>query len=71
MRSKLPVLRPRRRYIAFEVDCEEPISARDLIGEIHCAQVSLFGDTGAAQNRLKLINFNGRLGLLPAVMLTS
>ncbi len=64
MRSKLPVLRPRRRYMAFEVDCEEPVFARDLIGEIHSAQVSLFGDMGAAQNRLKLITFDGRLGLL-------
>lgn len=50
--------------MAFEVDCEETILARDLIGEIHSAQVSLFGDVGAAQNRLKLITFDGRLGLL-------
>lgn len=50
--------------MALEVDCEEAVFARDLIGEIHSAQVSLFGDKGAAQNRLKLITFDGRFGLL-------
>jgi ribonuclease P/MRP protein subunit POP5 len=64
LRSKLPVLRARRRYAVFEVDCEETVLARDLIGEIHSAQVSLFGDAGAAENRLKLISFDGRLGLI-------
>jgi RNase P/RNase MRP subunit POP5 len=69
LRSKLPVLRARRRYAVFEVDCEETVLARDLIGEIHSAQVSLFGDAGAAENRLKLISFDGRLGLIRCNML--
>lgn len=50
--------------MAFEVDSEETILARDLIGEIHSAQASLFGDKGTGENRLKLITFNGRFGLL-------
>lgn len=46
------------------MDSEEPVLARDLIGEIHSAQASLFGDKGAGENRLKLVAFNGRFGLL-------
>jgi len=64
VRSRLPVLRARRRYAAFEVTSEEAVLARDLAGEVHSAQVSLFGDVGVAENRLKLISFNGRTGLL-------
>jgi ribonuclease P/MRP protein subunit POP5 len=64
LRSKLPVLRARRRYLAFEVSSEECLLAKDLMREVHSAQVSLFGDAGAAQNRLKLISFDGRLGLI-------
>ncbi|HUI40286.1 MAG TPA: Rpp14/Pop5 family protein [Methanothrix sp.] len=64
MRSRLPVLRAPRRYVAFEVDAEEKIEAKDLIHEIRSSQSSLFGDAGAARNRLKLISFQGRYGLL-------
>jgi ribonuclease P/MRP protein subunit POP5 len=64
LRSKLPVLRLRRRYIVFQVDCEDRIPPKELINEVRSSQVSLFGDVGAAQNRLKLISFNGHFGLL-------
>ncbi len=64
MRSKLPVLRPRRRYMAFEIDSEEVVPSRGLIAEIHSSQSSLFGDAGSSRNRLKLISFDGRFGLL-------
>ncbi len=64
MRSRLPVLRARRRYLAFEVESEDELSGRDVMDEIHSAQASLFGDAGVAKNRLKLITFNGRLGLI-------
>ncbi len=64
MRSRLPVLRARRRYMAFELEAEGAVSAKELVSEIHSAQVSLFGDAGAALNRLKLISFNGKRGLL-------
>lgn len=64
MRSKLPVLRSRRRYVVFVLDSEEPISPRDLMIEIQSAQLSLFGDAGAAANRLKLIYLRSGVGLL-------
>lgn len=64
MRSNLPTLRLRRRYVAFELDSEDEIEAKDLGNEIRSSQSSLFGDAGAARNRLKLIAFDGRFGLL-------
>jgi len=67
LRTRLPVLRSRRRYIIFELDWEgdaSAIQAKDLMGEIASSQFSLFGDQGAAKNRLRLISFDGRAGLI-------
>lgn len=58
------MLRTGRRYLAFEVDAEEEIEGEDVIHEIRSSQASLFGDAGAARNRLKLIAFQGSHGLL-------
>jgi ribonuclease P/MRP protein subunit POP5 len=54
----------RRRYIAFDVDSEETIRPNELMAEIISAQASLYGDKGSSLNRLKLISFDGRFGLL-------
>jgi ribonuclease P/MRP protein subunit POP5 len=54
----------KRRYIAFELDSEEIIQQTELAVEILSTQSALFGDKGASQNRLRLIFFNGRFGLL-------
>jgi ribonuclease P/MRP protein subunit POP5 len=64
LRSRLPVLRLRRRYIAFEVDSEEFVQPAKLKAEMNHAQQSLLGDLGASENRLRLISFDGRYGLL-------
>ena len=64
MRSRFPVLRSRRRYMIFELEAEDEIQAKDLMPEIHSKQLSLFGDIGTSENRLKLIAFNGRYGLI-------
>jgi ribonuclease P/MRP protein subunit POP5 len=64
LRSWLPVLRDRRRYIAFELEAEDRVTRGDLIGEIRAAQTALFGDRGAAENRLRMISFDGRFGLI-------
>lgn len=64
MRSRLPVLRERKRYLAFEAETEGPVTSRDLISEFHSTYVSLFGDVGVSVNRVKLISFQGRFGIL-------
>jgi len=58
------VLRARRRYMAFSLEAEGEIQPKELVAGIHSAQFSLFGDAGASMNRLKLIAFDGRYGLL-------
>jgi ribonuclease P/MRP protein subunit POP5 len=64
LRSRLPVLRRRRRYMAFEIECEQEVMQKDLAAEIHSSHASLFGDNGTAENRLHLVYFDGRFGLL-------
>lgn len=64
MRSWLPVLRERRRYIVFEVDAEEEVRNGELLATIRSSENSLFGDLGTSSNRLRLISFDGRFGLL-------
>jgi ribonuclease P/MRP protein subunit POP5 len=64
LRSKLPVLFPKRRYVVFWLDSEDAVSSRDLLREINSAQASLFGDLGAARNRLRLIYHEGSFGML-------
>jgi ribonuclease P/MRP protein subunit POP5 len=64
LRSRLPVLFPKRRYVVFRLDSEEEVSSRDLQREINFAQASLFGDVGAARNRLKLIHHEDPFGML-------
>ncbi len=58
------MLRIRRRYIAFELASEEPVRQNDLATELALAQSSLWGDKGSSLNRIKLISFSGRFGLL-------
>jgi len=64
LRSNLPVLRTKRRYMSFLLESEGILEPKDLLVEIYSAQVSLMGDLGAASNKLKLICFNGRFGIL-------
>ncbi|MHC1631431.1 MAG: Rpp14/Pop5 family protein [Methanotrichaceae archaeon] len=64
LRTWLPVLRDRRRYIAFELDAEGSVQKIDLIREIHASQTSLVGDLGASENRMWLISFDRRFGLI-------
>jgi ribonuclease P/MRP protein subunit POP5 len=64
LRSSLPVLRIKRRYISFLLESEGILEPKDLLAEIYSAQISLMGDLGAAANKLRLICFSGRFGLL-------
>jgi ribonuclease P/MRP protein subunit POP5 len=50
--------------MAFELEAEDGVEASELMKEIHESLFSLFGDAGASRNRLKLISFDGRYGLL-------
>ncbi|MCQ8902946.1 MAG: ribonuclease P [Methanothrix sp.] len=62
MRSRLPVMRDRRRYMVFELESEGHLDARDISLEIQSSYLSLFGDSGGANPRL--ISFDGRFGIV-------
>ena len=51
-------------FVLESEDTSGLIQARDLMNEIASCQFSLFGDGGAGKNRLRLISFDGRAGLI-------
>ena len=50
--------RLRRRYLALKVEIEEPLSERALILAIWNSILQLFGEHGASQTNLCLVEFN-------------
>ena len=48
----------RRRYLALKVEIEEPLSERALILAIWNSILQLFGEHGASQTNLCLVEFN-------------
>jgi len=52
----------RRRYLALKVEGEEPLSERDLVRAIWNSILQLFGEYGASQTNLYLIEFNPESG---------
>ncbi len=60
----LPVLREKKRYIAFEVISEQNVTRHEMWQEISGSIRSLFGDRGAAEMNAGLLSFDGKFGLL-------
>jgi ribonuclease P/MRP protein subunit POP5 len=57
-------LREKKRYIAFEVECEsEPVDRKALLDELFFATQTLLGDTGSSQIGYRLMDFNGSRGI--------
>ena len=50
--------RVKRRYLALKVESEEPLSERNLIEAIWGSILQLFGEYGASQTNLYLVEFN-------------
>ena len=63
----LPVLRDKKRYIAFEVTSGQKIKRRDLENEIQDSTHSLFGDTGCSEMNLRLISYDGKYGIIRCI----
>jgi ribonuclease P/MRP protein subunit POP5 len=58
-------LREKKRYIAFEVNCEsEPVDRKALLDEIFFATQTLLGDTGSSEIGYRLMDFNGSRGIM-------
>jgi ribonuclease P/MRP protein subunit POP5 len=55
--SVLPSLRERRRYLLFEVFSERAIDKRELLKELWDSLYSLYGDLGASESKVWLIDY--------------
>ncbi|MCZ7356497.1 MAG: ribonuclease P [Candidatus Methanoperedens sp.] len=60
----LPVLRDKKRYLAFEVASEQEITRQELVGEISNSMRSLFGDAGCSEINFGLMSFGGIYGII-------
>ena len=54
--------RVKKRYLALKVENEEPLSEKDLVGAIWNSVLQLFGEYGASQTNLYLVEFNPKNG---------
>ncbi|MBN1454882.1 MAG: hypothetical protein JW945_01320 [Methanomicrobia archaeon] len=53
-----PTLRERRRYLRFEVLCERHVDKRAVLKEIWDSLYALYGDLGASESKLWLIEYH-------------
>jgi ribonuclease P/MRP protein subunit POP5 len=60
----LPTLREKKRYIAFEIMAEQPITRSDMSLEVFNSICSLFGDTGASKINAALLSYDGKYGIV-------
>ena len=49
--------RERRRYLALKVKSEEPLNGRTVVDAVEASVQRLFGEYGASQANLKLIEY--------------
>ena len=54
-----PSLRGRRRYLVFELISEREIDKKSLLKEIWDSVYSLYGDAGASESRIWLMEYDG------------
>lgn len=64
MKRLLPSLRAKKRYLAFELISEGPVSRSDLIKEIMYSASSLLGDVTASECDIKVLGFEGWKGII-------
>lgn len=50
--------RVKRRYLALLMECSTPVNARELSNAIWDAITRLYGEYGASQTGLKILDFN-------------
>lgn len=60
----LPVLREKKRYIAFKIISQNLINRRDLTEELLDSIYSLFGDKGASEINPSLMSYDEVSGIL-------
>lgn len=60
----LPVLREKKRYIAFKIISENRINRRELTEELLDSMYSMLGDKGISEINPSLMSYDGGFGIL-------
>jgi ribonuclease P/MRP protein subunit POP5 len=63
LKRLLPSLRAKKRYLAFELISEAPVSRNDLIKEVMFSASSLIGDVTASECDIKVLGFEDSKGI--------
>lgn len=64
MKRLLPSLRAKKRYIAFELISEGPVSRSDVVREVMSSASSLLGDVNASECDIKVLGFEDWKGII-------
>ena len=64
MKRLLPSLRAKKRYLAFELISEVPVSRSDLVKEVMSSASSLLGDVTASECDIKVLGFEESKGII-------
>ncbi|WP_292391091.1 Rpp14/Pop5 family protein [Methanosarcina sp. UBA5] len=64
MKRLLPSLRAKKRYLAFELISEMPVSRSDLVKEVMSSASSLLGDVTASECDIKVLGFEDSKGII-------
>lgn len=64
MKRLLPSLRAKKRYLAFELISEAPVSRSDLVKEIMFSASSLLGDVATSKCDIKVLGFEDWKGII-------
>jgi ribonuclease P/MRP protein subunit POP5 len=64
LKRLLPSLRAKKRYLAFELISEVPVSRSDLIKEVMFSASSLLGDVTTSECDIKMLGFEDWKGII-------
>lgn len=54
--------KPRRRYLLIKIDCESALNERDFQNALWLSVMRLFGEYGASQTDISMIEYNRDVG---------
>ncbi len=55
--GKQMIKREKRRYLALEVACDQPVDERAVLDAVQASVIRLFGEYGASKTNLRLITY--------------
>ncbi|HHV25063.1 MAG: Rpp14/Pop5 family protein [Methanosarcina sp.] len=64
MKRLLPSLRAKKRYLAFELISDGPVSRSDLVKEVMFSASSLLGDVTASECDIRVLGFEDSKGII-------